>query len=216
MSSTQPLEERQLYGKTQHELREATNVVRGMLPSIATLEPEALTDIVLTYADTIRPTFIPLLSLTWLRVQSEPAQHACRVNLKCEMNEDYPAMLDRFVAPLRNAEQNHSRRMEAKQRAESLIVYAQRSGLYGVSVLALLQHTSATFIPWLADAGRKLKLNDFTYPQVLNGVNPVHAIELTHALVSEAILRNVTQDLLEKPTQDVLNLLRAIFSVKQY
>lgn len=215
MNIAQPLEERQLYGKTQHELREATNVVRGMLPSIATLEPETLTEIVLTFADTIRPTFIPLLSLTWLRLISTEAQRACQENLQCEFKENHPAMLDRFVAPLRNEEVNHARRMEAKQRADALLTFTQRSALYGVSVLALLEHTSAAFIPWLGDAGRKLKLDEFTYIQVHGEADIVHAKNLTLAVVSEAQARNVEVKLLEKPTQDVLYLLRSIFSVQQ-
>ncbi len=214
MTQTQLLEERQLYGKTKHELREATNVASGMLPSIATLESEVLTDIVLTFADTIRPTFIPLLTLTWLRATSSEAQRACRENLQDELKDDHPGMLDRFVAPLRSTEPNYARRMEAKQRADALLTYTQRSALYGVSVLALLEHTSAAFIPWLGDAGRKLKLADFTYIQVHGEADIAHAEDLTQALVHEALARNVSQDLLVQPTKDVLNLLRAIFSVK--
>ncbi|MFA6043077.1 MAG: hypothetical protein WCV85_01790 [Patescibacteria group bacterium] len=216
MSELQVLDERQLLGKTQHELRMVANTVGRMLPSVASLTPEQLADIVLTYADTIRPTFIPLLSLTWLRVQSPEAIHACRSNLECEVGEDHPAMLDRFVTPLWEERIDHSRRMQAKQRAGVLLSYAEKSALYGVSVLALLEHTSAAFMPWLADAGRKLQLTDFTYTQMHGEADIAHAKDLTQAVVSEALLLNVTQDILVKPTQDVLHLCRAMFCVEQY
>jgi hypothetical protein len=177
---------------------------------------EELATVLLTYQGLIEPSFVPMMTQTWVRCESEVAREACRDNLDCEVNEDHPRMLRDFVAPLWRfdvrdrvgaALRNGRPLVEALERETRL------SGVHGLTVMAALENASCAFIPWMEDAAKRAGVQDLTYTQKHGVADERHAEEFLAAVEAEMQVAEVSFD--SGPLNKAYSLLHHIFHAHQ-
>jgi heme oxygenase-like protein len=89
------------------------------------------------------------------------------------------------------------------------------SGVKNIALMAVLESTSAAFIPYLADLAKRLGCNDLTYTDVHGEADIEHANQFLEALSDEKILgyQNPDKDIDDTITL-TLNLLKKFFHKK--
>lgn len=195
------------------------------LPDIDLMSDEEIAVVLLTYQMVIEPNFIRWMLETWRRCRSEVAIEACRDNLVCEINENHPQMLRTFVAPAYSFEQavtiatGRARRITRNAAFGNIDeILAERSdALDGLLVMACLENDSIAFIPWLAKAGARLGVTDFTYTNKHGEADIHHANQFFKAVKAEAAHVQEAHSLhsLETVAKRVEGLLHMIFRVHE-
>lgn len=129
------------------------------------------------------------MAKTWEGCQSAVARAACADNLLCEIGDDHPAILTRYVDqadpnPHRYGTFVNAGRLRTNQdRLEELIV--PDHPLSGLVVMMLLENTSLVFIPEMRRWGKVLGFKDFEYVDKHGRADIDHANEFRAALVVE-------------------------------
>lgn len=144
----------------------------------------------IAYRDAISPNFVPWMTNVWVRCKSDVARQVCQSNLRCEIDEDHPRMLERYVAQAYDIDS--SPQLAASRRLLSLaptidIITAltKRSALEGLLILAALEHASHAFIPVMRHWGEQLGFHDFEYVDKHGIADIKHATEMRDAVLAE-------------------------------
>ena len=200
-------------------IRRFTREVRESLPDIDTMSDEELALVLLAYAHFVAPNFVPWMVRTWINCRSEVAKEACRDNLVCEINEDHPAMLHRFVAPIQERYLGICQIIDdclfdplAVRSMEDLMTTGK--GIDGLVVMAALENTSLVFIPWIEKAAKRLGVTDLTYTQKHGVADEKHATQFLEAVEAELPFEEDFHP--STAISDVRNLLESIFLVNEY
>jgi hypothetical protein len=182
-------------GDVQTALHALSEQTREILPSIPDLSDEQLARVLLVYRALVEPYFIPMLAYTFPKCRSSVAREACRSNLLCEVSEDHPRMLNDFVKPAlaHLDEQSVGWYIRARGGASQIIEplmaparFPRTFILNALVTLAALETTSQVFIPWLAEAAKRLGATDFTYTEKHGIADIAHADEFAKAVEAEA------------------------------
>lgn len=175
-----------------------------------TLTPTQMQERLYVYGEVFASRFIPWLAYVLTQCRSEIARAACKDNLLCEINEDHPAMLRRFVA-----QSNFHPNSYARQRLEScrpilrsVTEMVESSPSWGLMVLAGLENASLAFIPVMRKWGEVLNFRDFEYVDKHGEADIAHADEFARAVIAEEEkLGSSLLDLFSSPALDTVTLL---------
>lgn len=176
---------------TKQEMEALCGRVARDLPDIDSMSDEDLAVVLLTYDRLIRYNFVPWMTYTWIRCQSDVAEKACRDNLNCEVNKKHPWMLADFVAPARRYTSIKEKAFHRANLGRNLVagldfaIVIDDEAINGLLVMACLENASIAFIPWLAEAGRRIGATDFTYTDVHGEADIDHANEFVNAVDAE-------------------------------
>lgn len=166
----------------------AREAVRAHLPPITSLSNEQCARIIKRYSAAIGPNFVVWMAAAIVACRSVEGRFAASENVYIEVKDNHPGMLRDF-AKRSQAEPDpadytfvapHVDRIQAE--------ISKMSGLYLITLMGVLESTSAEFIPWLAEASRKLGNTDFHYTDVHGDADVEHADQFRWALEKEAAL----------------------------
>jgi len=159
-------------------------IARSLLP-LETLTPEQAGSILAQYRLAVEPNFIAWMMQARQYAQSERAKAVLEQNLHDEITQDHPAMLRAFatscgVIPTRQAYQK-----VAEPVLDLWRLFGETNSLQNLVVAMILENTSPIFIPYLAQIGKKLGCQDFTYTHVHGVADIQHARELYEGALEE-------------------------------
>lgn len=192
-----------------------TEEVKNLLPKASELTNEQARKIIQRYTAAIEGNFLSWMSGATISVSSIISKFAVDENLWVEIKDNHPGILRLFAQQV-NAEPNSEdyRYVQKELNAVREIV-AELSGIKTIALMAVLENTSATFIPFLAELGKRLGAKDFTYTDVHGEADIEHANQFLEALTDEKSLGYINPD---KSIDEAINLtialLRKIFIVE--
>ena len=130
------------------------------------------------------------MATTWVGCQSHAARTALANNAMCEIREDHPAMLSRYVDQADNRAHRHATGgnigsvTNNLRRLNELIV--PDSAMTGLIVIMLLENASLVFILEMKRWGEVLGFTDFEYVDKHGSADIAHSDELCRAVEAEA------------------------------
>ena len=147
----------------------------------------------LRYRDLIQPNFVPWMSKTWVGCRSEFARATCASNLKCEIEEDHPAMLTRYVAQATGGQVKSGTYRSpnaVRSNLNQMNELIDGDALSGLVSITLLENASLVFIPEMRRWGQILGFTDFEYVDKHGVADVGHADEFRRAVEAEAAAAN--------------------------
>jgi hypothetical protein len=159
--------------------------VCAFLPNEALLSEQQCRQILARYAAAIEPNFTYWLSAAVISAKSLQGRFAACENLEAEIKENHRGMLRAFVAQARALPD------DAAQKEVQLIVnqcqelIGQLNGTVTFAVMAILENTSALFIPFIERIGKRLGVTDLTYTRAHGEADIEHANQFIWALERE-------------------------------
>jgi hypothetical protein len=190
--------------------------VESDFPLVSHTGKEKLALKLLVYHAAIAPNFVPWMTNTWVHCLSDGARKACADNLLCEVGEDHPAMLCRFVQPVADKYDIGDKvalAMTGITPTINLLSALSHRTLDGLLVMAGLENASLVFIPRMEEMATKLGLTDLEYLKKHGVADEDHAVEFSRAVQAEAQARLVTPGQLKQyaTLRFVKEFLRQIF-----
>lgn len=152
------------------------------------------------------------LGVTHAFVRHELAKHTTMDNLRCEFNNDHTSMLHNFATSCdacldRTA---HAAIEPWIRDVRALFTHSATRGIYGLTVLAMLERASLTFIPVLKAAGEVCGCEDFTYTDEADLAHVNAFLEALDAESKEGY--SDVQLSVQHVIRKVINLLNHIFA----
>ena len=172
------------------QLNLATQRTRRVLVPLEELSESQMRDLLGAYRAAIEPNFIPWMQRAYVMAKSEIAKQVLLKNIEDELLQDHPQMLRDFTTSLgvRLEPQHYAHVSQPVFNIWSLL--RNDNNLTNVTLAATLEHTSLTFIPYLADLGKLLDKRmgggaNFTYTDVHGQEDVAHAQALYQGLLEE-------------------------------
>ena len=170
--------------------------------------------IIKRYVAAIEGNFVAWMAGASISARSVVSKFAADENLWVELKDDHPGMLRNF-AKCANAEPD-GKDFEAVEKEVARIrnLVGELSGIKNVALMAVLENTSAAFIPYLAELAKKLGSEDLTYTDIHGEADIEHANQFLEALSDEKTLGypNAEKDI-EETIGLAIELIRKIFTV---
>ncbi len=183
--------------------------VKEFLPDVEQLSDNNLVLALMIYQRVIQPRFIPWLQMAKDACISGEAHSICLGNLRCEVEEKHPKMLENFMAPL------HDRYplvtaiaiQSAYSLGQTIRELNQHSvfQLSGVVQIAALENSSLVFIPWMKQAADRLGLKEQMYLEKHGIADIDHAQEFVHAVGLELVHAGGTQEEVRSVVEETLD-----------
>jgi hypothetical protein len=148
-----------------------------------------------------------------ISARSVVSKFATDENLWVEIRDDHPSMLRDF-AKCTKAEPNaedfqytHNEVMKIRNLVSEL------SGVKNIALMATLENTSASFIPYLAELAKRLGCKNLTYTDIHGEADVEHADQFLEALSDEQNLGyQNTEKEIDETISLTLDLLKKIFT----
>jgi len=165
------------------------------------------------YTAAIEGNFLAWMGGASISARSVVSKFAADENLWVEIRDDHPSMLRNF-AKCAKAEPDaedfqyvHDEVMKIRN------LVGELSGVKNITLMAALENTSASFIPYLAELAKKLGCTDLTYTDVHGEADIEHANQFLEALSDEQKLgyQNAEKEI-DDTLALTLGLLKKIFS----
>ncbi len=171
--------------------------------------------VIARYTATFAVNFTDWLGRAYPWVRHELSQHALKDNLRCEAEQDHVEMLLAFAHSC-GAEPTpfeHSLMRGPLRDVRALFKKSENAGLGGLALCAVLEGTSAIFIPDLAKRGAELGCKSFAYTDVHGEADIEHADAFTKALEAECGMGYSNPELTcHRGAEAALRLIRVIYS----
>jgi len=195
------------------KLANATISAKSFLKPLDNISDDVARKTIKRYTAAIEGNFLVWMGGASISARSVVSKFAADENLWVEIRDDHPSMLRNF-AKCAKAEPDaedfqyvHSEVMKVRN------LVGELSGVKNIALMAVLENTSASFIPYLAGLAKKLGCNDLTYTDVHGEADIEHANQFLEALSDEVKLGYQNA---EKEVDDTLaltlSLLKKIFS----
>lgn len=190
----------------------ATSQVATSLKSVETITEDDARKIIQRYTAVFEGNFLSWMSGASITARSVVSRFAADENLWVELKYDHPAMLRNFAVSC-NAEpskEDFKYMHEEIQNTRNMV--SELSGLKNICLMGTLENTSAAFIPYMAELGKKLGCTDFTYTDVHGEADIEHANQFLEALSDEQNqgYGSAEQDI-DNTIEQTLKLLNKIF-----
>ena len=171
--------EQKNYGKVVDEqLDLAKQRIEGALVPVGDLSIKQARDIIGTYRVAIEPNFIPWMQRAYETAKSEVARRVILENIQDEVSQDHPEMLRDFSSSSGITLSTEHYALVSKPVLDMWSLFVNNCGLTNVAVAATLENISLKFIPYLAELGKRVGCNNFTYTSVHGEADIEHAREL--------------------------------------
>lgn len=191
-------------------LLRAKNEVAAFLPK-GELSNEQAKEIIRRYTAAIEGNFVAWMGVTVITVRSIQGRYAASENLWVEMKDDHAGMLRRF-AKSAGAEPLTADYQAVAPAVESVRkMVGEMSGLKNLTLMAVLENTSAEFIPWLEKMAIQLGTTDLTYTKVHGEADVMHADQFTWAVEHEMAHHDSAERIVEEAIEKSVQFVKAIF-----
>lgn len=166
-------------------IKKAGERVRLLLPKEATSKEEAVF-IIRRYTAAIEGNFVSWMGAAAISARSVEGRYAASENLWVEMKDNHAGMLRAF-AKAAGAEPEKADYQSVENAVESIrTMVAEMSGLKNLTLMAVLENTSAEFIPPLEKLAQQLGSTNLTYTKVHGEADIAHADQFTWAVGHES------------------------------
>jgi hypothetical protein len=189
---------------------QSTERVKESLESVENISIDQARGIIGCYAAAIGPNFVPWMAAAAVSVRSLEARFACEENIYVEIAQNHIGMLDEFAAAAGAVAPSEPTQNASVVRSE----IGKMNGLYNLTVVALLEHTSSVFVPWLAILAKLCGSNNLEYTNIHGVADQKHAEQFLWALEHEATLHRGARKIIEHAIVDAERFLQNIFAVK--
>ena len=165
------------------ELETARTRISRALRPVSKLSEDTARKIVSVYTLAIEPNFIPWMIQSYCYLDEGRARSALLRNINEEINQDHPEMLKRFAKECGAVYSFENRMVASSAAADVWKLFAGGDEIKMLTVATVFENTSSIFIPYLADLGKKLGCNDFTYTNIHGEADVEHAKALHGGLL---------------------------------
>jgi hypothetical protein len=192
----------------------ATKEVMKFLPDAEDISKEHARKIIQRYTAAIEGNFLTWMGAGTISARSVISKFAIDENLWVEIRDNHPGMLRRFSRSCKAEPNSDDFRYVEKEVNEVRKIIADLSGIKIITLMATLENTSAAFIPFLAQLGRKLGCEDFTYTDVHGKADIKHANQFLEALSDEQQLGYKNTDVdIDNTIKSTIVLLKRVFTI---
>lgn len=187
------------------------NVQEFLLP-VDQISEEGARKILGKYTAAIEGNFVNWMAAAAVSSRSVQSRFAAEENIYVEMKDDHPGMLRSFVrsAGAEPTIDNYQAIYGAVNSIRRLV--SQMSGAENIALMAILENSSAVFIPFLADLVKKLGSTNLFYTDVHGVADIKHADQFVWALTYEKEHYPDFDLRIDKTGKTVLELLKEIFT----
>jgi hypothetical protein len=175
------------------------------------LSNEQARAIIRRYTAAIEGNFVSWMGAAAITARSVQGRYAASENLWVEMKDDHAGMLRSF------AKGTNAEPQTADYQATSAAVHSVRSmvgemsGLKCLILMAVLENTSAEFIPLLEKFAVQLGATELTYTKVHGEADVLHADQFAWALEHEAVYHNNADKDINEAVNVAIQFLKAVF-----
>ena len=167
-------------------IKKAGERVRLLLPKEAVSKEEA-TLIIRRYTAAIEGNFVSWMGTAAITARSVQGRYADSENLGVEMKDNHAGMLRTF-AKAAGAEPEKADYQFVDSAVESIrTMVAKMSGLKNLTLMAVLENTSAEFIPLLEKLAQQLGSTNLTYTKIHGEADIAHADQFVWAVEHESV-----------------------------
>jgi len=200
--------------KLKERMIKATNDVKQFLPNPTKLNKEQAIKIIQRYVSAIEGNFLTWMGGASISSRSVISKFAADENLWVEIKDNHPGRLRKFAKDCKAEPNSEDFKYVEKEVNGVRKIIAELSGIKAIALMATLENTSAAFIPFLSDLGKKLGCKDLTYTEIHGEADIEHANQFLEALTDEQNLGypNPIKDI-DNTIEITLVLLNRIFSV---
>ena len=189
--------------KLKEKLVSATNEVKNFLPQVSDISKEQAKTIIKRYTAAIEGNFLAWMGGASISARSVVSRFAADENLWVELKDDHPSMLRNFAKCCKAEPDSQDFQYVHDKVLKIRNMVGELSGLKNITLMATLENTSASFIPWLAELAQKLGCKDLTYTDVHGEADIEHADQFLEALTDE---QSLGYDNSEKDIDSTINL----------
>lgn len=191
----------------------ATHEVAGFLRPVEQLAAEEGRKVIQRYVAVFEGNFLSWMSGGSIAARSLGARYAADENLLVELRDNHPGMLRGFAVSCAAEPEREDYAYMQKDIAIIRNMTKELSGLKNICLMGVLENTSAAFVPYLAELGKKLGCEDFTYTNVHGEADIQHANQFLEALTDEQMHGYVSSEKdIDSTIQLTLQLLKRIFA----
>ncbi|MBI2106582.1 iron-containing redox enzyme family protein [Candidatus Woesearchaeota archaeon] len=163
---------------------------------------------------TIEGNFLSWMGGASISARSVLSKFAVDENLLVEIKDNHPGMLRKFAKECKAEPNSEDYKYSENETNAVRKIVAELSGIKAITLMATLENTSSTFIPFLAELGKKLGCKDFTYTDVHGEADIEHANQFLEALTDEQYLGYPTPEKdIDNTIRITLILLKKVFAV---
>lgn len=167
------------------QIKNVTDQVQELLPSAHEISKEKARLIIEKYTAAIQGNFVNWMAAAAVSARSVEGRFAAEENIYVEMKEDHPTMLRNFAHAAQAEPELKSYQLVNESVTKVSKIVSKMSGAENLTLMALLENTSAVFIPFLADRAKQLGSTNFIYTNVHGEADVEHADQFLWALTHE-------------------------------
>jgi hypothetical protein len=196
-------------------IKELKQAVKSCLPDVKQLSDEQARTILQQYAAAIEPNFTYWMSAAFMSAKTQQGRYAAVENLEVEIRDDHRGMLRNFVTQV-DALPDRSAYDAVRPSVYSLHeLVSELNGTANLAIMAILENTSAVFIPFLEKVARRLGAKDLTYTKVHGEADIEHAEQFVWAINNELRKDSNYKTNLNLAVKKTEQLLKQIFKYEQ-
>lgn len=193
-----------------NSLAMARKQVASFLPQ-GELSEEQMRQIIRRYTAAIEGNFVAWMGAAAITARSVQGRYAASENLWIEMKDDHAGMLRTFAKGA-GAEPQTSDYQAVAPGVESIRkMVGGMSGLKNLTLMAVLENTSAEFIPLLEKFAVQLGASDFTYTKVHGEADVMHADQFVWAVEHETKHHEEAEKDIEDTITATVQFLKTLF-----
>lgn len=191
-------------------ISQARNLVESFLPK-EDVSDERARLIIRRYVAAIEGNFVSWMGAAAITARSVQGRYAASENLWVEMKDDHAGMLRAFArgAGAEPLAEDHQSMAVAIQSVRTMV--GEMSGLRNLALMAVLENTSAAFVPLLETLAVQLGAPDLTYTKVHGEADIAHADQFAWALEHEMPHHEGAEKIVEDTIAASAEFMRAIF-----
>lgn len=164
------------------------------------------------YSAAIEGNFIAWMGAAALTARSIQGRYAAEENLWVEIKDDHAGMLHSFIKSTHAEPGSDDYAAIELAVADIRNLLGSMSGLKNLTLMAVLENTSTTFIPLLAKLAKQLGSTNLAYTNVHGEADIAHADQFTWAVEHEMTHHENAEQKIDEAIATSINLLRTIFS----
>lgn len=192
---------------------ELKEVVHNFLPSPDQLSEQECREILQRYVAAIQGNFVNWMAGATVSARSLQSRFAAEENIYVEIRDNHPEMLRNFaIATSAEPTLEHFHFVLPEVNMVNAMV-SEMSGAKSIMLMAILENTSAVFIPFLAAIAKKLGSNELIYTDVHGEADIDHANQFLWALSYEKNHYPDSDMQMQLACNTSLQLLKKIFAV---
>ncbi|MBI2173361.1 MAG: iron-containing redox enzyme family protein [Candidatus Aenigmarchaeota archaeon] len=188
------------------------NEIKEFLQPVENISEDDAHTIIKRYVASIEGNFLSWMAGASISSRSVISRFAADENLWVELRDDHPSMLRKF-AKCCNAEPDRSDFQYVHNEVMKIrSLVGELSGIKNITLMAVLENTSAAFVPYLSELAKKIGCDDLTYTDVHGEADIDHANQFLEALTDEQNLgyKNSSDDI-DQTIRIVIDFMKKIF-----